>query len=185
MKKTQLKIGILDVQGSVEEHAASVRRMGLLPIFVKTVTDLEGLDGLIIPGGESTTIGMLCEMYGLKEAIIKAVRCGIAVYGTCAGAILLTKWGLLDIEVARNAYGRQTESFDTEIEVPELGKKFVPAVFIRAPRFIRVGKGVKVLAEYKGEPVLVQQGNILASSFHPEMTGDLRIHKYFAENIIH
>lgn len=177
--KKQLRIGVLDVQGSVEEHVESVRRLGATPVRVKTVADLENLDGLIVPGGESTTIGILCEMYGLREAIVAAVRSGMPVYGTCAGAILLAKWGLLDVDVDRNAYGRQMDSFDTEIACLSFPGRALRAIFIRAPRFTRVGRGVEILAEYGGSPVLLRQGVVLASSFHPELTGDSRVHGYF------
>ncbi len=181
--KKQLRIGVLDMQGSVEEHVESLRRAGVTPVRVKTVADLANLDGLIMPGGESTTIGMLCEMYGLREAIVAAVRGGMPVYGTCAGAILLAKWGILDIDVDRNAYGSQIESFDTEITCSEISGGPVRAIFIRAPRFTRVGKKATVLAEHMGDPVLVRQDRILASSFHPELTGDDRVHEYFLSHL--
>ncbi len=167
----------------MEDHLESLRRAGVTPVRVKTVADLANLDGLIMPGGESTTIGMLCKMYGLRDGIVAAVRGGMPVYGTCAGAILLAKWGILDIDVDRNAYGSQIESFDTEITCSEISGGPVRAIFIRAPRFTRVGKKATVLAEHMGDPVLVRQDRILASSFHPELTGDDRVHEYFLSHL--
>lgn len=144
--------------------------------MVKSAEDFERLDGLIIPGGESTTIGLLLETGGLKKALVKAVRCGMAVWGTCAGAILLSKFGLIDIEIERNAYGRQIDSFETEIAF--LGKT-IPAVFIRAPKIRSAGKPVEILSEYGDSKTAVRQGKILATSFHPEMTDDRTVHRYF------
>lgn len=168
-----MKIGVLDIQGSVEEHVAALKRVEIDAVRVKTIKDLEGLNGLIMPGGESTTMEKLLKRFGLWEAIINS---GLAIYGTCAGAILLTKMGLLDMEVERNGYGGQLESFETEIEFE--GEK-VPAVFIRAPKFRGLGDGVEVLSRNGKEAVFVRQGKVMASSFHPEMSENTRIHQYF------
>lgn len=193
-----MKIGVLDIQGSVEEHMDSLRKLGETcePVLVKTVEQLRQVRGLIIPGGESTTIGKLLRRFGLREEIIKRAKSGeLAVWGTCAGAILLAKkiigkqqadsLNLMDIAVERNAYGRQLESFETQLEfdLGSVGKAYggvgIPGVFIRAPRIVSVGKGVKILAEYKGEVVAVRQKNLLATNFHPEMSDSLEVHKYF------
>lgn len=205
MKSSLIKIGVLDIQGSVEEHFAALGRVsGVVPVLVKRGSDFRGLSGLVIPGGESTTLSKLIDIFGLREPIIKFARGGGRVYGTCAGAILLAKkvysvatngkiaidkkvapLGLIDIDVVRNAYGRQLDSFETEIEVDfgEGGVK-IPAVFIRAPKIARVGRGVEVLASYKGEPVLVRArivggGAIMAGAFHPEMTDSIEIYERF------
>jgi len=189
-------IGVLDIQGSVEEHFSVLGKCGVRAILVKKNEDLRGISGLIIPGGESTTIGKLIKRFGLFEEIIKAHEQGMAIWGTCAGAILLAKkikpegekeiinsLRLLDVEIARNAYGRQIDSFETEIKF-EFGKKVhkkIPAVFIRAPKILDVGKGVKVLAKFNNEIVAVMQENLLATTFHPEMTDDLSVHEFFIE----
>jgi 5'-phosphate synthase pdxT subunit len=184
-----MKIGILAIQGSVIEHARALRRAGAEVLEVRTCRDLAKVSGLVMPGGESTTIGKLLRIEGLDKAIISRVREGMPAYGTCAGAILLAKkitgiqkapnLGLMDIEVERNAYGRQIDSFETEVDVPVLGQKPVPAVFIRAPKIVSTGAEVKILAKYDGKIVMCQEKNMLVSTFHPEMTDDLRVHKYF------
>lgn len=193
-----MKIGILDIQGSVKEHTESLRRLGVMPVLVKLPEDLEGLSGLIIPGGESTTIGKLLKRFGLGEAIKKRVKEGMAVWGTCAGAILLAKrfagdnvggqkvanLGLMDITIERNAYGRQLESFETQIEFDlESGAtgRLVPAIFIRAPKIAEVGKNVKILAKDNGWITAVREGKFLATTFHPELSDDLSVHRYFME----
>lgn len=195
-----IRIGVLDIQGSVEEHLIALKKCGVNPIAVKSAEDLSRVDGLIIPGGESTTIGKLLKRYGLdKEIKLRASAPYIphstfhilTIWGTCAGAILLAKkiigkkpdgiLGLMDVEIERNAYGRQLDSFETEISAPVLGAKKIPAVFIRAPRVKRAFKKAKVLAEYNGEPVMVEEENLLITTFHPELTDDIRIHKYFLE----
>ncbi|MFA7685187.1 MAG: pyridoxal 5'-phosphate synthase glutaminase subunit PdxT [Candidatus Gracilibacteria bacterium] len=190
-----MEIGVLDIQGSVEEHIFILKKCGVNVIPVKTVADLKAVTGLIIPGGESTTIGKLLKRFGLFDEIIKKARAGMAIWGTCAGAILLAKkiigqegkiavdnLGLMDITIARNAYGRQIDSFETEIDF-DMGKisKKIPAVFIRAPKIMSVEKNVKILASYEGEIVAALQGKFLATTFHPEMTMDLSIHKFFIE----
>ena len=171
-----MKIGILDIQGSVEEHFEALKKLDVEVVLVKKPEDLRGLDGLILPGGESTTIGKLMDFAGLKKEIKKRVKRGMAVWGTCAGAILMAQLGLINIEVERNAYGRQQESFETEVE---FGGKKVPAIFIRAPKILRAGSDCEVLAKNDGDIVAVAEGNMLATTFHPELTDDLTVHRYF------
>lgn len=184
-----MNIGILGIQGSVEEHKNSVLACGVNPIIVKSIKDLKSIKALILPGGESTTIGKLLKIYGLDKEIIRYAKQGMPIYGTCAGSILMAKHisgkdkadnlELMDIETSRNAYGSQLESFETQIEIPQLSIKNFPAVFIRAPKIKNCGKNVEILAKYRGEKVLVKEGHLLASSFHPELTTDLRIHQFF------
>ena len=173
------KIGILAVQGNVREHAAVLRELGVEPVEVRKPEELEELDGLVIPGGESTAIARLARLYGLEEAIRGFDR---PVLGTCAGMILLDRrhLGLLDLEVARNAYGRQVASFEADLELAG-DERPLRGVFIRAPRVIGVGPEVEVLAELNGEPVLLRQGRMIVASFHPELTGDTRIHARFLD----
>lgn len=182
-----LKIGVLSLQGDFREHLQLLARLGIAGRDVRTREALEGVDGLIIPGGESTTLVRLLETSGLFAAIAERGRRGLALFGTCAGMILLAKraspypqatLGLIDIDVERNAYGRQVESFEADLEVKAIG--VMHAVFIRAPRMARVGRGVEVLAEHDGTPVIARQGQVLVSSFHPELAGETRLHEYFA-----
>lgn len=184
----RLRIGVLGLQGDFREHVETLRMMGVETLVVKLPEDLELIDGLIIPGGESTTMGRIMVEVGLKEPLREKIEEGMPVFGTCAGMILLSKrvegyeqplLEVLDVEIERNAYGRQVESFEVDIEIPELGDRPFRAIFIRAPKIKKLGEGVEVLAEYDGDPVLVRQGNILASSFHPELTQDTRVHEYF------
>jgi len=173
------RIGILAVQGNFREHAAVLRRLGAEPVEVRKPEQLEQLDGLVIPGGESTAIMRLVRLYGLEDAIRGFAR---PVLGTCAGMILLDRehLGLLDIEVARNAYGRQVASFEADLELA--GEEWpLRGVFIRAPRVVETGPEVEVLAELDGEPVLLRQGRLLVASFHPELTDDTRVHERFLE----
>jgi 5'-phosphate synthase pdxT subunit len=186
-----LLIGVLALQGDFREHIWALQRLGVEAFAVKTVSDLEKVDGLIIPGGESTSIGRIAQVTGVGEKIVQLAKEGLPIYGTCAGMILLAKrivdhpeqysFRLMDIVVQRNAYGRQIESFEVYLDVARLGR--VKAVFIRAPKIVELGKGVEVLASYENTPVLVQQGKLLASSFHPELTDDLRIHEYFVKMV--
>lgn len=187
-----MKIGVLAIQGDVIEHRAVLRRLGADEVEVRVPEDLAGVDGLIIPGGESTTIGKLMVEYGLDRAVPEAVHRGMAVYGTCAGMILMAKRAsggeppllrVMDIAVARNAYGRQVDSFETDLEIPVLGPPPLHAVFIRAPVIEEVGRGVEVLASLDGAPVLARQGRLLVSSFHPELAPDDRVHRYFLDVI--
>lgn len=185
-----MKVGVLSLQGAVEEHLEMIKRCGFEGIKVKTVGDLEKVDRLIIPGGESTAIGKLAKIYGLDREIIKKGREGVPIFGTCAGMILLAnkvvgneqiRFNLIDIVVERNAFGRQVDSFevDLKIKIEDFSRKPFKAVFIRAPYIKKAGREVKVLAEFKGKIVMARQKNILVSSFHPELTNDLRVHKYF------
>jgi len=183
-----LRIGVLALQGDFAEHLRALTRLGVEGCRVRKVEELRQVDGLILPGGESTTIGTLMERFGLMEALRELARQGKPLYGTCAGLILMAKeiegsqqprLGLMDITVRRNAYGRQVESFEADVEVPRLEGPPLRAVFIRAPQVVRASPGVEVLAQWEGLPVLVQQGPWLASTFHPELTDDLRIHRYF------
>jgi pyridoxal 5'-phosphate synthase pdxT subunit len=170
-----LRIGVLAVQGNFREHAAVLRRLGAEPVEVRKPAELEGLDGLIIPGGESTAITRLMRLYGIEEAIR---RFGGPVFGTCAGMILLDRdhLGLVDVSVDRNAYGRQVASFEADLELVD---RTVRGVFIRAPRVDEVGPEVEVLAELDGEPVLLREGRFLVASFHPELTDDTAVHELF------
>lgn len=184
-------IGVLALQGDFREHIWALQRLGVEAFAVKTVSDLERIDGLIIPGGESTSIGRIAKVTGVGEKIVELAKQGLPIYGTCAGMILMAKrivdhpdqysFGLMDIAVRRNAYGRQIESFEVYLDVEKIGK--VKAVFIRAPMVVEVSDNVEVLARYENVPVLVKQGNLLASSFHPELTDDLRIHAYFVKMV--
>jgi len=173
------RIGILAVQGNVREHAAVLRRLGAEPLEVRKPEQLTELDGLIIPGGESTAIGRLVRLYGLEEAIRSFER---PIFGTCAGMILLDRrhFGLLDLEVSRNAYGRQVASFEADLELDGENEP-LRGVFIRAPRVSDAGPEVEVLAELDGEPVLLREGRLLVASFHPELTDDPRVHERFLD----
>ncbi|MEK9133207.1 MAG: pyridoxal 5'-phosphate synthase glutaminase subunit PdxT [Patescibacteria group bacterium] len=184
-----MKIGVLDIQGSVEEHLAILQNLGENPVAVKTKADLAKVSGLIIPGGESTTIGKLLAHYGLSEEIARrAQEKSLTIWGTCAGAILIAKkvinrppqnMALMDITIKRNAYGRQIDSFKTPVSIPILGATPFQAVFIRAPQVKVASAKAKVLAKYGKKPIMVRQNNLLATMFHPELTTDGRIHKYF------
>jgi 5'-phosphate synthase pdxT subunit len=174
-----VKIGVLAVQGAFREHAAVLRRLGADVVEVRKPEHLEGLDGLVIPGGESTAIGRLIRLYGLEEGIRRFTA---PVFGTCAGMILLDRnhLGLVDLEVERNAYGRQVASFEADLEL-DGDSEPLRGVFIRAPRVRDLGEGVDVLAELDGEPVLLRDGRFLVAAFHPELTGDDRVHERFLE----
>ena len=172
-----MKIGVLAVQGNFREHVAMLRTLGAEAVEVRLPEELDGLDGLVIPGGESTAIARLMRLYGLEEALRRFAR---PVFGTCAGMILLDRdhLGLVDIEVDRNAYGRQVASFEADLELDGETEP-VRGVFIRAPRVRETGPGVEVLSELDGEPVLLREGRFLVASFHPELTDDTRIHELF------
>jgi 5'-phosphate synthase pdxT subunit len=193
-----MKLGVLALQGDFAEHSAALRRLGHSPVEVRLPRDLAGVEGLIIPGGESTTIGMLAEQYGLIEPI-RALAASKPIWGTCAGAIFLSKdarraqplLGLMDIDVERNAFGRQVDSFEIDLAVPALAEtkncshshadeRPFHGVFIRAPLIERAGPAVEVLSRLPdGRIVAARQGNLLATSFHPELTGDDRFHQMF------
>jgi 5'-phosphate synthase pdxT subunit len=172
-------IGVLAVQGNFREHVAALRRLGAGVVEVRKPEQLDGLDGLVIPGGESTAIMRLVRLYGLEDAIR-----GFAgpVFGTCAGMILLdrTHLGLVDIEVERNAYGRQVASFEADLRLAD-EERPLRGVFIRAPRVVASGPDVEVLAAHDGEPVLLRDGRYLVASFHPELTDDTRVHERFLD----
>jgi pyridoxal 5'-phosphate synthase pdxT subunit len=174
-----LRIGVLAVQGNFREHAAVLRRLGAEPVEVRKAEELERLDGLIIPGGESTAITRLMRLYGIEEAIR---RFHGPVFGTCAGMILLDRdhLGLVDVSVSRNAYGRQVASFEADLALAGDDEP-LRGVFIRAPRVTDAGPGVEVMAAHDGEPVLLRDGRFLVASFHPELTDDTRIHERFLQ----
>jgi 5'-phosphate synthase pdxT subunit len=186
-------IGVLDLQGDVREHAAALGAVGAQSRLVKRPAELEGLDGLILPGGESTTLSMLLESTGLFEALAARLAADdLPVFGTCAGLILLARevldgrpdqrmFGALDVVVRRNGYGRQRQSFEADVVLGSGEGPALPTVFIRAPFVVSVGKDVDVLAALDGVPVLVRHGALLASSFHPELTPDRRVHRLFVE----
>ncbi len=185
-----MKIGVLSVQGAVIEHIRHLERCGVGAVAVKNRESLNGISGLIIPGGESTTIGKLIETFGLADLIRERNRQGnLAVFGTCAGMVLIArdiiagskeqpKLGLMDITVQRNAFGRQKESFETEVEFKSFDAPLT-AVFIRAPIIEKAGPEIETLANMPEGIVAARQGNLLATSFHPELTDDLRVHQYF------
>src|SRR5436853_4933796 len=176
-----MKVGVLALQGNFREHAAMLRRLGADAVEVRKPEELAGLDGLVVPGGESTTFMRLMRLYGLDEAIRQFER---PILGTCAGMIVLDRehLGLIDLEVDRNAYGRQVASFEADLR---LASEDAPlrGVFIRAPRVREAGPAVEVLAEHDGEPVLLRQGRFLVAAFHPELTEDTRVHDLFLEQV--
>jgi 5'-phosphate synthase pdxT subunit len=176
-----MRIGVLALQGNFREHAAMLRRLGAEPVEVRKPEQLDGLDGLVIPGGESTTFMRLMRLYGLEEAIRRFEQ---PVLGTCAGLIVLDRdhLGLVDVEVARNAYGRQVFSFEADLDLAG-EEKPLRGVFIRAPRVQRVGEEVEVLGELNREPVLLRQGRFLVATFHPELTDDTRVHELFIDAV--
>ena len=194
-----MRVGVLDLQGDVREHLAALREVGCSDVRrVKRPADLAGLSGLILPGGESTTLSMLLESTGLFEAIAErlgsgpGVRGSLPVLGTCAGLVLVARevldgrpdqrtFGVLDAVVRRNGYGRQLQSFEAEVVLGSGEGPLMPTVFIRAPKVVSAGPEVEVLAEHEGVPVLVRQGAVLAAAFHPELTPDRRVHRLFVE----
>jgi len=173
---------VLAIQGDFEAHAEMLKRIGAEAREVRTPADLEGLDGLIIPGGESTTMTLGIEREGLAGPLRELVRSGVPTLGTCAGMIMLDRGhlGLLDVTCERNAFGRQVKSFEADLELAPLGTA-IRGVFIRAPWVTDRGDGVEVLAELDGHPVAVREGNILAVAFHPEATGDTALHEWLLE----
>jgi len=188
-----MRIGVLALQGAFIEHEKILRQLGVETTEVRLPEHLEGLDSLIIPGGESTTIGQVAQRWGLLEPIRAFAHSGRALWGTCAGMILMAKevvdgasgqplLGLMDIAVRRNAFGRQVDSFEADLAVPVLGGPPFHTVFIRAPLIERVGKRAEVLARLENETIVaVRQGNLLATAFHPELTDDDRFHRYFLD----
>jgi 5'-phosphate synthase pdxT subunit len=194
---TGSKLGVLALQGAFAEHRSVVEALGAHAVEVRTPGDLAAVDGLILPGGESTTMSLLLDKNGLRDAVADRLADGMPAFGTCAGLILLAcevtdgrpdqrSFGVLDVSVQRNGYGRQRDSFETDLEIRDLGPGAAatfPAVFIRAPRITRVGADVEVLASVGDDPVLVRQGPLLAAAFHPELSGDLRLHAVFLGGI--
>jgi len=192
------RVAVLALQGDFEKHMDALRRLGAEPVAARLPGEIESSDGLIIPGGESTTIGKLMARYGIDVAVHNAHKLGKPIYGTCAGLILLARdidegteehggqstLGILDIGVARNAYGRQLDSFEQDLKIESIGEPDFKAVFIRAPKITRSGPGLAVLATYNGAPTLVQQGSVFGSSFHPELSSDDRIHNIFLNAVI-
>ncbi len=174
-----MTIGVLALQGNFREHVAMLRRLGADAVEVRLPEQLDGLDGLVIPGGESTAITRLMRLYGLEDALRAFTA---PVFGTCAGMILVDRahLGLADLEVERNAYGRQLASFEAELELTGDDEPLT-GVFIRAPKVAEWGPGVEVLASHAGAPVLLRDGRVLVASFHPELTGDTRVHERFLE----
>lgn len=183
------KVGVLAQQGAFAEHMGMLGRLGVESVAVSLPKELEGLDGLIIPGGESTSIGKLMRDYDLVEPVRRLAEQGLPIMGTCAGMILLAKrvsglnlepLGVMDINVRRNAFGRQVDSFETDLEIPAIGSPSFHAVFIRAPYIEAAGDGVHILARLPNDiGVAAKQGNMVALAFHPELTNDLRLHDYF------
>jgi len=186
-----MRIGVLASQGAFAEHIAILRQLEVEALPVRLLQGLRGLDGLIIPGGESTSISRLMLAYNLVTKIRNLAKNGLPIFGTCAGMILLANKisdldaepiGVMDITVRRNAFGRQTDSFETELKIPVLGEKPFPGIFIRAPVIERAGSEVEILARLaNGTDVAAKQGKLLACAFHPELTNDLRFHQYFLD----
>jgi 5'-phosphate synthase pdxT subunit len=187
-----MRIGVLAAQGAFIEHVTVLRQLNADAFFVRLPKDLAGIDGLVIPGGESTTISRLMLAYDLASEVKTLVKSGLPVFGTCAGMIMLAKTivdgngveplRVMDITVRRNAFGRQKESFETELSIPAIGEKPFHAVFIRAPLIESVGNGVEVLSRLEDDTIVAaRQGKVLVSSFHPELTNDPRFHQYFLD----
>jgi pyridoxal 5'-phosphate synthase pdxT subunit len=194
-----VNIGVLSLQGAAAPHVAMLARLGVPATAVRTPSEFGGVDALVLPGGESTTMSMLLDSAGLTDTLADRLADGLPVFGTCAGMILLAgkvldgrddqrSFGVLDIDVRRNGYGRQVDSFEADLEVPALaddaGDRPFHAVFIRAPLAERVGPAVEVLAEVGGRAVLCRQGPVLVASFHPELSDDPRIHEFFLSEVI-
>ncbi len=188
-----MQIGILALQGAFREHKQALMRLGANVKEVRLPNDLLSLDGLIIPGGESTTIAKLIQNYNFDKALLQFYKDGGAIWGTCAGAILIAKniidypqqfrLNLLDISVERNAYGRQIASFEASVAIKAFDAP-LKAIFIRAPRIVKVSDQIEILASFKGDPIMIREDRLMATVFHPELSGDDRIHTYFLEKII-
>ena len=189
-----MKVGVLALQGAFREHIVTFEALGVATVAVRQPQQLVGCSALVIPGGESTAIGKLMATYGFYDAVAERHAAGMAVWGTCAGAILIARevldavpdqrsLGLMDITVRRNAYGRQLASFEADLRVAGLEDPFT-GVFIRAPWIEEVGDGVEVLARHDGHIVAARQGDLMATSFHPELTGDPRFHRLFVERVV-
>jgi 5'-phosphate synthase pdxT subunit len=189
---SELTIGVLALQGDVVEHLNAMRSDGIAAVPVKTLSELERVDGLVIPGGESTTVMKLLDRFGLADPIRSRVQNGMPLWGTCMGMIVIARdvadsqqptLDLIDVSVRRNAFGRQNESAEVPLDIQALGERPFPAIFIRAPWVERAGRGVEILAERDGHAVMVRQENVLATSFHPELTADRRVHEYFTQMV--
>ena len=189
-----MKVGVLALQGDVREHMSALIACGINPVEVRRPSELEDVDALVIPGGESTTIAQLSEIFDLYQPIKNRIDAGMPVYGSCAGMILLADsildakqgqktFGGLDITVRRNAFGRQVDSFETDIAFADGSDQLTRAVFIRAPWVEKVGSGIEILATVDSHPVAVRSKTLFATSFHPELTADHRIHRYFIEEV--
>ena len=187
-----MKIGILALQGAIREHRNALLKLGVETTDVLTPVDLEGIDGLILPGGESTTVGKLLLRYNLLQPIIDMGRSGLPVFGTCTGLILLskhingseqTRLGLMDTHVERNAFGRQLASFEADMDIPALGNTPFHTVFIRAPYINKIEGKARALLTYDNKIFMVEQDNFLATAFHPELSEDTRVHEYFLKKI--
>jgi pyridoxal 5'-phosphate synthase pdxT subunit len=189
-----VKVGVVALQGAFREHREVLDALGIECVEVRVPEHLGGVDALILPGGESTTMNRLLDTSGLREPLTELLRDGLPVLGTCAGLILVATdvldgradqvpLGVLDVTVRRNAYGRQRDSFEADLDVDGLAGPSFPGVFIRAPVIERVGEGVDVLAEHGGEPVLVRGKAVWGSTFHPELSGDLRVHQRFLQEV--
>jgi 5'-phosphate synthase pdxT subunit len=188
------KVGVLALQGDVREHTGILAELGAHPVEVRRPEDLAGIDGLVLPGGESTTMALLLASADLWQPLADGLGAGMPAFGTCAGMILLATdlldgrtdqvgFGAIDISVRRNAFGRQVDSFELDLEVAGLGPELLHGVFIRAPLVERAGPGVEVLARVDGRPVACRQGPVLVTSFHPELSGDLRLHDLFLKGV--
>jgi 5'-phosphate synthase pdxT subunit len=189
-----VRVGVLALQGAFREHVYALEALDVRAVAVRLPAQLDECAGLIIPGGESTAISKLMESYGFYEPIAERFAAGMAVWGTCAGAILIAKrvhegiegqrgLGLMDIEVRRNAYGRQVDSFEADLDFAHVGEPY-RGVFIRAPWIESVADGVEVLARHEGHIAAARQGRLLATTFHPELTGDPRVHRYFVQTVV-
>ncbi|MET4100046.1 5'-phosphate synthase pdxT subunit [Agrococcus sp. UYP10] len=188
------RVGVLALQGDVREHVAVLEALGADVSLVRTPEQLDAVDGLVLPGGESSVIDKLSRLFEVREPIVARIADGMPVFGTCAGLILLADrildglpsqlpFGGLDVDVRRNAFGSQVDSFEAELAVPALGEEPVRATFIRAPAVERVGDGVEVLAHVDGRVIAVEQGNLLGTAFHPEVNGELRFHRRFLATV--
>lgn len=189
-----MRVGVLALQGAFREHVLALEVLGVQAPAIRLPAQLDDLDGLVIPGGESTAISKLMVTYGFYEPIVERAADGMAVWGTCAGAILIAKnvvdgipgqrgLALMDMDVRRNAFGRQKDSFEVDLDFADLDRPYT-GVFIRAPRIERIGPEVKVLAMHEKAIVAARQGRLMATSFHPELTGDPRVHRYFVEAVV-
>ena len=184
------QVGVLALQGDVDEHIAALERAGATARAVKTRAALDACDALVIPGGESTTVMKLLDRFALVDPLRERVRAGMPLWGTCMGMIVMARavagleqptLGLLDVSVRRNAFGRQNDSAEVDLAIPAIGEKPFPAIFIRAPWIESAAADVEVLASFGGHGVMVRQGSLLGTSFHPELTADPRVHRYFLE----